>query len=288
MSKPLLEEHLRHAKEKKFLIRHSQLHLGEQIGRGSFGEVYQGTWKETKVAVKKMVCSADNVGVVERFSAEVEMLSSLRHPNVVHFYASTVRMANNGMIYLYIVTELCEKGSLDMLLMKNPTTKYGFEEKISFAIDTVLGMIYLHSIGLIHRDLKIQNLLVDKDFTVKVGDFGLSRFSLQKEEVMTRCGTFHILAPEVISHKRYSSKADVYAFAMVLWEMMMEKPAYANEDSYDVLNKVVLLNLRPPLNEMNPPEIAALISDCWETNPNSRPEFESILPRLKNMKKQQQ
>jgi len=169
-------------------------------------------------------------------------------------------------------------------VLRDKSINLTFKQKLSFSINTAEGMLFLHSHKppIIHRDLKTQNLMVDKNFKVKVGDFGVSRV-LDVEATMTYVGSVHICAPEVIQNKNYTEKADIYSFAICLWEIMTQKQVYAGMGAYEILDKVVHRDLRPTLDDI-PLAMAELISDCWDTEPNHRPNFDQILPRLKKMK----
>jgi serine/threonine protein kinase len=123
----------------------------------------------------------------------------LRHPNVVQFLGAAIKPP-----YFYIISEFCPKGSLDSLLKKEKLT---FEIKLRMMLDTALGLLYLSRNNILHRDLKLGNLLVDANYSIKVGkkkkkfftflaDFGASRMIKMKETRMTKVGTIETCAPE--------------------------------------------------------------------------------------------
>lgn len=134
------------------------------------------------MAVKRLMTGGDKTGL-EAFMKEASLMSTLRHPNIVFFLAASIKPP-----HVYIITELCAKGSLyDVLQSAVPTTISGKTRK-QFALDAALGMLYLHSEQLIHRDLKTNNLLVTESNIVKVADFGTSRV-VSEDRTMTQCGT---------------------------------------------------------------------------------------------------
>ncbi|KAK8333377.1 hypothetical protein V6Z12_A10G198700 [Gossypium hirsutum] len=171
------------------------LTIGDQIGQGSCGTVYHGLWFESEVAVKVFSKQEYADDVINAFREEVSLMKRLRHPNVLLFMGVVVSSQR-----LCIVTEFLPRGSLFQLLQRN-TTKLGWRRRVSMALDIARGMNYLHNCNppIIHRDLKSSNLLVDKNWTVKVGDFGLSRLK-HKTYLTTKSGkgTPQWMAPEVL------------------------------------------------------------------------------------------
>ncbi|XP_066168456.1 serine/threonine-protein kinase STY46-like [Oryza sativa Japonica Group] len=125
---------------------------------------------------------------------------------------------------------------------------------LKFAVDLCRGMCYLHQMGIIHRDLKSANLLMDKDHVVKVADFGVAHFQDQGGNMTAETGTYRWMAPEiqlccwskVINHQPYDNKADVFSFAIVLWELITSKIPY---NTMTPLQAAVYKGLRPGLPE---------------------------------------
>ena len=148
----------------------SDITLGERLGAGSFGEVKQGTWHGTDVAVK-IIMDTGSVALDE-FKTEVEVMAKLRHPNIVQFLGWSLLPKNR----LAIISQFVPRGSLFDLLHRSSIVIEP-RRRLVIAKDIAKGLLYLHSCEppIVHRDLKSPNLLVDRDFTVKVCDFGLSR-----------------------------------------------------------------------------------------------------------------
>ncbi|KAL4339347.1 hypothetical protein GQ457_08G018550 [Hibiscus cannabinus] len=151
----------------------SDLVLKERIGAGSFGTVHRAEWNGSDVAVKILMEQDLHGERFKEFLREVAIMKRLRHPNIVLFMGAVTQPPN-----LSIVTEYLSRGSLYRLLHK-PGAREALDERrrLSMAYDVANGMNYLHrrSPPIVHRDLKSPNLLVDKKYTVKVCDFGLSR-----------------------------------------------------------------------------------------------------------------
>ena len=153
------------------------------------------------------------------------------------------------------------------------------------ALDAARGMHYLHTSNpvILHRDLKSDNLLVTADFTIKVADFGLTRF-LSEGKQMTQVGTPMWMAPEIIQGRQYTQKADVYAFGIILWEVLTRLEPYEDKEPMQIVLEVVNNQLRP----YTPPELLAsplvpLMTDCWSEQPASRPSFQQCVARLEKI-----
>ncbi|KAF5941549.1 hypothetical protein HYC85_019191 [Camellia sinensis] len=258
------------------------LTIGEQIGQGSCGTVYHALWYGSDVAVK--------VSLMKRF----------RHPNVLlfmgavtspqrlcivteflprnagkvqfHWIATSPFSCKSSLWGLFdlltstLIPRLCEEWKLVSV-----TT----EEYIPVRLETTLGnfslargMNYLHHYNppIIHRDLKSSNLLVDKNWTVKVGDFGLSR--LKHETYLTTKtgkGTPQWMAPEVLRNESSDEKSDVYSFGVVLWELATEKIPWDNLNSMQVIGAVGFMNQQLEIPKDVDPQWASIIESCWHS-----------------------
>nr|GEZ95396.1 probable serine/threonine-protein kinase SIS8 [Tanacetum cinerariifolium] len=140
------------------------LQIGERIGIGSYGEVYRSEWNGTEVAVKKFMNQDISGDALTQFKSEIEIMLRLRHPNVVLFMGAVTRPPN-----LSILTEFLPRGSLYKLLHR-PNVQLDEKRRMRMALDVAKGMNYLHTSNpvIVHRDLKTPNLLVDKNWVVKV------------------------------------------------------------------------------------------------------------------------
>ncbi|XP_063942444.1 probable serine/threonine-protein kinase SIS8 isoform X2 [Daucus carota subsp. sativus] len=177
--------------------------LGERIGLGSYGEVYRGDWHGTEVAVKKFLDQELTGESLEEFKSEVGIMKRVRHPNVVLFMGAVTRPPN-----LSIVTEFLPRGSLYRLIHR-PNNQLDVRRRLRMALDAARGMNYLHNCTpvIVHRDLKSPNLLVDKNWVVKVCDFGLSR--MKKGTFLSSrstAGTAEWMAPEVLRNEPSDEK----------------------------------------------------------------------------------
>ncbi|XP_068634426.1 uncharacterized protein [Aristolochia californica] len=253
------------------------LQLGEEVGRGSCAVVYRGIWNGSDVAIKVYLENEYHEDILLDYRKEIEIMKKLRHPNVLLFM---------GAVYspdrLAIVTELLPRGSLFKTLHKNSQV-LDIRRRIRMALDVARGMNYLHRRNppIVHRDLKSSNLLVDRNWTVKVGDFGLSQ--LKKSAFLTAKsgrGTPQWMAPEILRNEPSNEKSDVYSFGVILWELMTESVPWTHLNALQVVGVVGFMDRRLDLPEDLDPRISSIIMDCWQSDPASRPSFRDILQRM--------
>ncbi|CAN4088796.1 unnamed protein product [Withania somnifera] len=184
-------------------IPFGEITLGERIGLGSYGEVYRGEWHGTEVAVKKFLDQDLTGESLEEFKSEVMIMKRLRHPNVVLFMGAVTRPPN-----LSIVTEFLHRGSLYRLIHRS-NNQLDERRRLRMALDAARGMNYLHNCtpAIVHRDLKSPNLLVDKNWVVKVCDFGLSKIKHSTFlSSRSTAGTAEWMAPEVLRNEPSDEK----------------------------------------------------------------------------------
>uniref|UniRef100_A0A8B9HIE2 non-specific serine/threonine protein kinase n=1 Tax=Astyanax mexicanus TaxID=7994 RepID=A0A8B9HIE2_ASTMX len=221
-------------------IPEGQITLGQRIGSGSFGTVYKGKW-HGDVAVKMLNVTAPTPQQLQAFKNEVGVLRKTRHVNILLFMGYTTKPQ------LAIVTQWCEGSSLYHHL-HIIETKFEMIKLIDIARQTAQGMDYLHAKSIIHRDLKSNNIFLHEDLTVKIGDFGLatvkSRWS-GSHQFEQLSGSILWMAPEVIrlqDKNPYSFQSDVYAFGIVLYELMSGALPYSNINNRDqILASIELL-----------------------------------------------
>mmetsp|Transcript_45230 Transcript_45230/g.104885 ORF Transcript_45230/g.104885 Transcript_45230/m.104885 type:complete len:509 (-) Transcript_45230:47-1573(-) len=299
----------------------------EPIGSGRFARVFRACWHieneehqklSVDVALKWMRPTMPNVvpeGRVSRpegsisgtpvwLKREVEANQAVQHPHLVNMLHSVL----NQQPYL-ILLEYCAGGSLDNLVHGSPANEKTVSsstrcpdgrQQLKIALDISAGMEHLHSLHLIHRDLKPPNVLlqspVDKlsvEPHAKVGDFGLARF--MEEDVTlgmsVEVGSMAYIAPEMCRRggscefdedtKRYSEKVDVYSYAMVLYELLARATPFA--EVLTGLNTLVASGVRPKeslLPEDADPVLSAFMRACWAQLPADRPAFSDITAAL--------
>eukprot|EP01087_Luapelamoeba_hula_P003949 TRINITY_DN138_c0_g2_i1.p1 TRINITY_DN138_c0_g2~~TRINITY_DN138_c0_g2_i1.p1 ORF type:complete len:1696 (-),score=223.93 TRINITY_DN138_c0_g2_i1:132-5219(-) len=255
----------------RWVIDYDDMSMGKQIGMGSYGVVYKAKWKGVEVAAKRFVKQKMSERHMLEFRAEVAFLSEMHHPNIVLFIGACVKRPN-----LCIVTEYVIQGSLKDVL-SNKGIKLAWATRMKIAKGAALGVFYLHSLNpvILHRDLKSSNILIDENWNAKVADFGFARVR-QDNATMTRCGSPCWTAPEIIQGKKYSEKADVYSFGIILWEILTRQVPYKGHNymnvSLDVVNGV-----RPKLPGNTPKDFAQLITRCWSGEHKKRPSMEKVV-----------
>mmetsp|Transcript_13854 Transcript_13854/g.19241 ORF Transcript_13854/g.19241 Transcript_13854/m.19241 type:complete len:752 (-) Transcript_13854:300-2555(-) len=260
----------------------SNIQIQEKLGGGNFGEVFKGIWNgTTPVALKKLKSREQ----LQEFAQEAKVLLSLNHPNIVRCLG--IHTSSSGD--QYIVMEYLSSGSLDNVLRREPNLQIG--DLLIMAKHAAAGMLYLEQQHFVHRDLALRNLLVafeSASYTVKVSDFGLSR-KIQEEGYYMKLDTQGIpirwTAPEVFEKGLYTTKSDVWSFGITLWELFsFGQIPYADMTNFEVMQKVVAgYRLRCP-NEC-PEAIYALMLQCWQQNPETRPGFKDIYDVIETVSK---
>ncbi|KAG4397077.1 hypothetical protein GLYMA_10G066000v4 [Glycine max] len=236
--------------------------LREKIGSGSFGTVHRAEWNGSDVAVKILMEQDFLAERFKEFLREVAIMKRLRHPNIVLFMGAVTQPPN-----LSIVTEYLSRGSLYRLLHRSGAKEVLDERRrLGMAYDVAKGMNYLHKRNppIVHRDLKSPNLLVDKKYTVKVCDFGLSRLKANTFlSSKSAAGTPEWMAPEVLRDEPSNEKSDVYSFGVILWELATLQQPWINLNPAQVVAAVGFKGKRLEIPHDVNPQVAALIDACW-------------------------
>ncbi|KAJ1436336.1 Serine-threonine/tyrosine-protein kinase, catalytic domain [Sesbania bispinosa] len=249
------------------------LKYGTQIGSGSYGDLQE-------VAIKILKAEHVNSEMQREFAQEVYIMRKVRHKNVVQFIGACTKPPR-----LCIVTEFMSGGSVYDYLHKQRGF-FKFPTLLKVAIDVSKGMNYLHQHNIIHRDLKAANLLMDENGIVKVADFGVARVKSQSGVMTAETGTYRWMAPEVIEHKPYDHKADVFSFGIVLWELLTGKLPYEYLTPLQAAIGVVQKGLRPTIPKNTHPKFVELLERSWQQDPTLRPDFSEIIEILQQITKE--
>ncbi|XP_051850801.1 tyrosine-protein kinase Fer isoform X2 [Antechinus flavipes] len=268
-------------KDKKWVLSHEDVTLGELIGKGNFGEVYKGTLKDkTPVAVK--TCKEDLPQELKiKFLQEAKILKQYDHPNIVKLIGVCTQRQP-----IYIIMELIPGGDfLSFLRKKKDDIK--LKHLVKFALDAASGMAYLESKNCIHRDLAARNCLVGENHILKISDFGMSR--QEDGGIYSSSGLKQIpikwTAPEALNYGRYSSESDVWSFGILLWETfslgVCPYPGMTNQHAREQVEQ----GYRMSAPQKCPEDIYKIMLRCWDYKPENRPKFSDLQKELLTLKK---
>ncbi|CAM6026194.1 unnamed protein product [Sphagnum balticum] len=256
-----------------------QLNMGPAFAQGAFGRLYKGTYNGEDVAVKILERPENNEekGMVMEaaFAKEVTMLATVKHQNVVRFIGA----CRKPLVWC-IVTEYARGGSVRSFLSRRQSRAVPLKLAVKQALDIARGMEYLHSLEIIHRDLKSDNLLIATDKSIKIADFGAARIEVQVEGMTPETGTYRWMAPEMIQHRPYTHKVDVYSFGIVLWELITGLLPFQNMTAVQAAFAVVNRGVRPAIPADCPPALADIMTRCWDANAELRPGFVQVVQML--------
>ncbi|XP_071524541.1 tyrosine-protein kinase TXK isoform X4 [Panulirus ornatus] len=255
----------------KWEIDPSELNLLEELGSGQFGVVRHGKLRCLDVAVKMM---KEGTMSEDEFIEEAKVMTQLKHTNLVQLYGVCSRHRP-----IYIVTEYLRYGSLLQYLRSNERSLLNNIDILSdMCLQVCAGMAYLENHKFIHRDLAARNCLVGAQNVIKVGDFGLARYVVDDEYTGSGGAKFPIkwAAPEVLNFMRFSSKSDVWAFGVLMWEVFTcGKMPYGRMKNAEVVEMVqngrVLEQPR-----FCPDYVYTIMRQCWIPSAEMRPSFSDI------------
>lgn len=265
----------------EWMVDLSKLYLGLRFASGAHSRLYHGMYKDQHVAVKIIRQPDDDENGVmaarleKQFLREVTFLSRLHHRHVIKLAGA----CKNPPVFC-IITEYLSGGSLRAFLHKLEHKSLHLQKLIEISLEIARGMAYIHSQGVIHRDLKPENILFDQDFCVKIADFGITCEEAYCDVLAEDPGTYRWMAPEMIRHKPYGRKVDVYSFGLLLWEMVTGTIPYEDMTPIQAAFAVVNKNMRPVIPVDCPAALRALIEHCWSSVPEKRPEFWQIVKVL--------
>lgn len=266
-----------------------------KIGRGGFGIVYKGVLKDgTEVAVKTL--SAESKQGAREFLTEINTISNVRHPNLVELIGCCGQGSHRVLVY-----EFLENNSLDQALLgsKSRTVKLDWAKRSAICLGTARGLTYLHEElvpHIVHRDIKASNILLDKDFTPKIGDFGLAKlFPDNITHISTKiAGTTGYLAPEYALGGQLTIKADVYSFGVLILEVISGRSSskanwggmqkFLLEWAWELYKEGELLELvDPELKEFPEEQIIKYMKVaffCTQAAANRRPTMSQVVRML--------
>lgn len=264
----------------KWEIDPSELALLEELGSGQFGVVRRGKWRGCRdVAVKMM---KEGTMSEDDFIEEAKLMTKLQHPNLVQLYGVCSKHRP-----IFIVAEYMKHGSLLHFLRRHEKalSERGPLLLLDVCLQVASGMAYLELHNYIHRDLAARNCLVGENYVVKVADFGLARYVMDDEYTSSGGAKFPIkwAPPEVLGYTRFSSKSDVWAYGVLMWEVFTcGKIPYGRAANAEVVEQVQQ-GQRLARPHACPSEVYQVMRSCWEKKPDARPSFRSVKTQLEKI-----
>jgi eukaryotic-like serine/threonine-protein kinase len=263
--------------------------LKRQIASGGMATIYAGidTRLDRPVAVKVMHAHlANDEAFVSRFIKEAKATAALSHPNIVSIQDQGWN--EGGPPAVFLVMELVEGSTLRDFLNENGPMSV--EQTIQFITPVLSALAAAHLMGIIHRDVKPENILISKDGRIKVADFGLAR-NMTMAQTMTAessvvLGSISYLSPEQVQRGIADARSDVYAIGIVLFEMLLGKKPYDGETLIQIAYRHVndrIPNVRKFKSDI-PEMIADLIFQATAPNPDQRPkDAEQLLSKVRDI-----
>ncbi|XP_027343427.1 lysM domain receptor-like kinase 3 [Abrus precatorius] len=274
----------------------NNFNMANKIGQGGFGAVYYAELRGEKAAIKKMDMQAS-----KEFLAELKVLTRVHHLNLVRLIGYSIEGS------LFLVYEYIENGNLSQHLRGSGRDPLPWATRVQIALDSARGLEYIHEHTVpvyIHRDIKSANILIDRNFRGKVADFGLTKLTEVGSSSLPTgrlVGTFGYMPPEYAQYGDVSPKVDVYAFGVVLYELISAKEAIVKTSESDADSKGLVALFEGVLSQPDPTEglcklvdprlgdnypidsvrkMAQLAKACTQDNPQLRPSMRSIVVAL--------
>ncbi|XP_029463232.1 tyrosine-protein kinase BTK [Rhinatrema bivittatum] len=246
----------------------------KELGNGQFGVVKYGKWRgQYEVAVKMI---KEGSMSEDEFIDEAKVMMNLSHEKLVQLYGVSTKQRP-----IFIITEYMANGCL-LNFLRETRRRFLPSELLEICKDVCEAMEYLESKQFLHRDLAARNCLVNESGTVKVSDFGLSRYVLDDEYTSSVGSKFPVRwsPPEVLLYSKFSSKSDVWAYGVLMWEVYtlgkMPYERFNNSETADHVTKGLRL-YRPQLASER---VYAIMLSCWNEKPDERPTFKLLLSNI--------
>lgn len=270
-------------------IPSSQIECCEEIGRGSYGTVYRGKvggkWAAVKVPKQQSLSDEQ----MRAFLSEILIMKRITCQHVVQFFGACTEPGK-----LMIVSELMACDLDDVIHKKSKFVRLALAKKLCLAQDMAAGVNWLHTIcNIVHRDLKPANFLLDASMHVKVTDFGFSRVLKEGHEKLIDTsvtkGSLLYMAPEVMRHEEYGRPADVYAYGLILYELLTEEEPFCTfEGPKEFIHAIkeeghrleVPDDLTTPAGEQIPKSLCDLMRACTDQDQKLRPTMGDVLTCL--------
>ncbi|KAJ6657257.1 hypothetical protein lerEdw1_002624 [Lerista edwardsae] len=244
------------------------------VGRGAFGIVHLCLRKmDQKLVILKQI-PVEQMTKDERLAAqnECQVLKLLHHPHVIEYYENFLEDKA-----LMIAMEYAPGGTLAEFIRKRGNSLLDEETILHFFVQILLALHHVHAKQILHRDLKTQNILLDKHhMMVKIGDFGISKILSSKSKAYTVVGTPCYISPELCEGKPYNQKSDIWALGCVLYELASLKRAFEAANLPALVLKI-MSGTFAPISDRYSPELRQLILSLLNLDPSKRPQLNEIM-----------
>ncbi|KAF7287337.1 serine/threonine-protein kinase Nek8-like [Rhynchophorus ferrugineus] len=246
----------------------------ERLSRGTFGTIYLCERKHNKRKLVIKLIHTDLTGDdLKNAKNEVAILKSLNHPNVIEYHDSYVK----GDTF-YIMMEYAEHGNLQEFIAKRRLEYLSPQAVMNFFCQILMGLDHIHEKGIIHRDLKCENIFltgINQD-VIKIGDFGIAKLLCNNHMAKTIIGTYNYVAPELCDGKPYDSKSDIWALGCILYELCQMEKLFEGTISNVVLSiangKLKTINIKRYGKQMQ-----ILLNLLLQTDPKERPDTKTLM-----------
>lgn len=257
------------------LVSIDDFDIGPQIDSGTQGNIFRATQKSTNKQCVLKIINIKYHTFEKYYVQEIKIFSQTKNKFLLRLVGFT-----NKSPYA-IATEFVPNGNIYSALNKNEITLTG-TQKTLIAIGIASGMNVLHSKGIIHRDLKSSNILLDQQFLPVICDFGVSSFlEAIPKQIMTNVGTPNYMAPEIQLNQEYDTSVDVYSYGVLMWELLFQLLPFNNMDKEEIYQFVVIERRSLPFPKRDKSGLRKIIEQCLSQNPDDRPTFEQIIEKFR-------
>ncbi len=249
----------------------------EFLGGGAYGRVYRVTWKSQQfgtieAAAKKIPINGE---ITEQQKREIEYLKKLDHRNIIRYYDTIIEEE-----HVVIVTEFAAKGSLYNYLKDKDKLPQNLLHQWIYHLACAVN--YIKTCDVAHRDLKSPNCIISAEDVLKICDFGIAKDLTSTTETEHFKGSVRWMAPELLTDSLLSPKADIFAFGIIVWEMVSCDRPYKNMMGSQVMYQVMQNDIRPKIPDECPQFLRELIEQCWHRDRTQRPDSAEVVKRVRH------
>ncbi|EAX96657.1 TKL family protein kinase [Trichomonas vaginalis G3] len=265
----------------RFVISENDFEIGKLLGKGSYAHVFAARSKTTKeiFALKKFHSNFTSKKNRMMFEREVSVMAKLIHSCVLGLRGYFLPPPESDLCPL-ILMDYMKNGDLFTILVKESKNKVqlGWDntKRMMNVFGIAYGMAHIHACGGIHRDLKPANIMLNENFEPKIADFGLAKIEEDNNLQSMIGGSPFWMAPELFLGEQYTNKVDVYAYGVLLYQLLTDLIPFDGKITTIALGKKITSGERPPIPETLPTFYSEIITACWAQEPESRPTFEQI------------